>query len=198
MSTSASPESETILSKSSQETKSVGVSLHKSPERLYNREPSSMAGCSPNSLNLLMSGRSSLKSLRVAFPLEYDVRQQTKEVSLESYGYGYGYGADDDDKTPKPKYELPATKRRRFQRRNSKTPAMLMSMNSSLLIHLDFLEDKKEYEAATTTTASPSSTAANKSPDIAGSPLKLDSWDGGLEIAEELVKHLQKRRQSNS
>ena len=69
--------------------------------------------------------------------------------------------------------EEPAPKRRRFQRRNSKTPAMLMSSlqrASDVVVAGDDDGDKP----ATTTTS---------------------SLDGGLEIAQELVRQLQLRRQ---
>jgi hypothetical protein len=69
----------------------------------------------------------------------------------------------------------PPQKRRRFQRRNSKTAAMLFSSMSSLVAS-DFEEDEKKEE----TSHAPDDSA----------------WDGGLEIAEELVRQLKLRRQS--
>lgn len=140
----------------------------------------------PNSLNRLMSLGSSMKAVHTAYVEEARrTREQKKEPSSEDYGYGYGYGPDEDEPVKKQcAEEEPPNKRRRFQRRNSKTPAMLMAMHSPLLLHLDFLEDKKEEAAAC---ESPSTSTPS-----------LDSWDGGLEIAEELVMHLQKRRESNA
>lgn len=84
----------------------------------------------------------------------------------------YGYG--EDEPAPRP------TKRRRFERRNSKTPAMLMAMSAAAL-DLDFLEkDDKECRL------------------VDDDDDDDDNWDGGLEIAEELVKQLQERRRSNA
>ena len=154
---------------------------------------SSLLGRSPNSLNRLMSGRSSLKSVRSAFVLDLESNKQKKDVSFDACDYGYGYGPDEDDKPSQPQLESPPTKRRRFQRRNSKTPAMLMAMNSPLLFHLDFLEDKKEREKTAAAGSEVSETSNSES-----QSRKPDSWDGGLEIAEELVKHLQKHRKSNT
>jgi len=97
--------------------------------------------------------------------------------SSEPVDYGYGPQSDPEDDSQEPR----PNKRRRFQRRCSKTPAMLMAMSAAVL-ELDFLdeeEDKKEE-----------STESTKDSD--------DSWDGGLEIAEELVKQLQQRRLSNA
>jgi hypothetical protein len=71
----------------------------------------------------------------------------------------------------------PPQKRRRFQRRNSKTAAMLFSSMASI-VATDFEDDKEEEE---TTTRQSSDDSA---------------WDGGLEIAEELVRQLKLRRQS--
>lgn len=181
-------------------------------------------GRAPNSLNRLMAGHG-LKSARSAFVMEMASRQEKKhEVSFESYGYGYGQDEEEKSSSNIPQNELPQAKRRRFQRRNSKTPAMLMKMNSPLLLHLDFLEDKKEFygktgvgaglgagvgasttneTTATSTSASalpsmPTTASTSTSTETAQASRKPDSWDGGLEIAEELVKHLQKRRESSN
>jgi hypothetical protein len=185
------------------------------PSDVYADKASTLMGSgSHTSLNRLMSARTSFGSVRSAFALDINRRQQQQKqnATFDAYGYGYGYGADEEDKAKTASTEeCPAQKRRRFQRRNSKTPAMLMAMNSPLLLHLDFLEDKKEHAkttAAANTTATaasatgtasplPSTTAASSS--VAFDAKKaLDIWDGGLEIAEELVMHLQKRRKSNS
>ena len=169
----------------------------------------------PTALHRIMANRGSLKAVHSSFcrNMESNLRQKkTKEVSFDEIDYGYGDAAPDDqdekapEKEPMPTSESRvvagedesderASKRRRYQRRNSKTPAMLMAMNSPLLLHLDFFEDKKEEErkknknATTTTPVAPS-------PSIHRLP--KDTWGGGLEIAEELVKHLQKRRQSQT
>jgi hypothetical protein len=137
----------------------------------------------PDSLNKLIASRS---VLRTRSPLRFDLgtRQQAKSVSFQSLpedcgrksvsfscgdniDYGYGETPIDD--------ERPA-KRRRFERRNSKTPQMLMAMSASL-ISLEFLSTNDDDDLSKS-----------------GSDAGDDCWDGGLEIAEELVKHLQKRR----
>ena len=171
----------------------------------------------PNSLNRLIGNRGSIKAVHASFVrnMESSLRQNKKqEVSFEEidYGYGdaspgshhdpdatdYGYGEatphePSDNKTQPFNYkaEEPDAKRRRYQRRNSKTPAMLLAMNSPLLLHLDFLEDQKGLQ--NTSTSLP-----GLSPSSGSSSLPKDTWDGGLEIAEELFKHLQKRRQSQT
>lgn len=190
----SSPEPIAVSLPSTQEIDNVKDTVYKPCESFCSpgKPSSSLLGRSPNSLNRLMAGRSSLKSVRSAFVLDLENRQQKKDVSFDAYGYGYGYGADEEEKTLQATQqgdELPAQKRRRFQRRNSKTPAMLMAMNSPLLLHLDFLEEKKESEKASA--GSTATTTKSQS-------WKPDSWDGGLEIAEELVKHLQKHRKSNA
>jgi hypothetical protein len=70
----------------------------------------------------------------------------------------------------------PPLKWRRFQRRNSKTAAMMFSSMASIVSSdlRDSSIDEKPKEA--------------KAPE--------DSWEGGLEIAEELVRQLKLRRQS--
>lgn len=166
------------------------ISVYKPSETLFKTKPSSLLGRSPNSLSRLMAGGKSLNSVRSAFVLDLESRQQKKEVSFDSYGYDYGYGPDVEVKHSDSQQETPPSKRRRFQRRNSKTPAMLMAMHSPLLLHLDFLEEKKDKEKA----ATGSETTESLTPEAQS--WKSDSWDGGLEIAEELVKHLQKRRSS--
>jgi len=91
-------------------------------------------------------------------------------VSFEDYGYG--------DAAPEP-----SLKRRRFERRNSKTPAMLMKEIDKTLKSFDFTSltqnDDDKNNGDTRDKTSPSD----------------PEWDGGLEIAEELVKQLQSRRQ---
>jgi hypothetical protein len=92
-------------------------------------------------------------------------------------------GYDDDDLQQK-EAEMgePAAKRRRFQRRNSKTPAMLFKSMSFL--PQDLFNDEKP-----TIVEAPVNTQASQADE--------DDWDGGLEIAEQIVKHLQKRRISD-
>lgn len=167
----------------------------------------------PDSFRRMLTSGSPLKNSRSAYPVDFDRFKKRVETKLASsdqpsvfdlYGYGYGYGADEDT-SPKQREQADGTKRRRYERRNSKTPAMLMmAMKSPLLCHLDFLEDKKEFESApsetSTSIASPEQ-QNNNSIAIALSPRlepralpKFDVWDGGLEIAEDLVMQLQKRK----
>jgi hypothetical protein len=167
----------------------------------------------PDSLRRMLTSGSPIKTSRSTYPVDFDrfkKRVETKLASsdqpsvFELYGYGYGYGADEET-SPKQREQADGTKRRRYERRNSKTPAMLMmSMKSPLLCHLDFLEDKKEFESAPseapTSIASPEQHSNNSSA-IALSPRlesralpNFDVWDGGLEIAEDLVLQLQKRK----
>jgi hypothetical protein len=85
--------------------------------------------------------------------------------------------------TPSSSCEEPPMKRRRFQRRNSQTAAMLFSSLASFA-ESDFgaLETQRdENEASLEETIKTES----ESP----------CWDGGLEIAEELVRQLKLRRQ---
>jgi hypothetical protein len=76
----------------------------------------------------------------------------------------------------------PPAKRRRFQRRNSKTAAMLFSSISSIVA--SDVEEKPEKEG----------TLINE----ASSENNEDPWKGGVEIAEELVRQLKLRRKSAS
>lgn len=76
----------------------------------------------------------------------------------------------------------PPSKRRRFQRRNSKTAAMLMCSMSSI-IACDF-DHTSEQEDASNSQGSVQNTE--------------DPWEGGLEIAEELVRQLKLRRTAGS
>jgi hypothetical protein len=128
----------------------------------------------PNSLNHLMSNRSALKGVHSAL---FDAsRQQQKTVNFMEYGYGF---------QEKDAESEPPSKRRRFQRRNSKTSAMLMAMSASLL-QIDLMNEEED-KCRERKTQKDSTTAVSSSDDE-------DTWDGGLEIAEELVKHLQQRR----
>jgi hypothetical protein len=167
----------------------------------------------PDSLRRMLSSGSPLKSSRSAYPIDFDRIKKRVETKLASadqssvydlYGYDYGYGAD-EDASPKQREQTDGTKRRKFERRNSKTEAMLrMSIASPLLCHLDFLEEKKELEKSFTGTlpiVSSPQLHRSSSSTIAHSPrLKpralpnFDVWDGGLEIAEDLVMQLQKRK----
>ena len=192
-----------------QSNKSLAMDeVHKPSDVLASPKPTSLLSAAkvqsspPDSLRSMLTSGSPLKSARSPYPVDFDRFKKRVEAKLASadqssvfdmYGYGYGYGADEN---PLQKQEQPdGPKRRRYERRNSKTPAMLMAMKSPLLCQLDFLEDKKEFDASSPVRP------ANCSSTIALSP-RLDSrvlpnfnvWDGGLEIAEDLVMQLQKRK----
>lgn len=131
------------------------------------------ASSCPNtlSLNRMMISPATFSAAHSALVRDY--RQQAdkpKKICFDIVDYGYG----DTEEIPTSR---PPSKKRRYERRNSKTPAMLMAMNAALGIEL-YEEDETERDST------------NSSED--------DGWDGGLEIAEELVKQLQNRRRSSS
>lgn len=118
----------------------------------------------------------SLENVHSIFAAGLERRRRAAALNL-----GYESKGPDDDEAE------PTRKKRRFQRRNSKTPAMLFkSMN---ILSQDLFEDTKPSEPWRTI------------PETHGRPeSKQDDdadWDSGLEIAEEIVKHLQKRRLSD-
>ena len=148
----------------------------KSAAQFYGYGDASPSSGSPLSLSRLMSSRRSLSTVRSAFKLDLEKMRQGKTVSFglpssekktvsfgvpDSASVDYGYG----DCAPEP-----PTKRRKFERRNSKTPQMLMQMKSTLM-SFDFSKLDTEDDSS-----------------------QAKEWDGGLEIAEELVMHLQNRR----
>lgn len=206
-----------------QSSKSIAMNeVFKPSEVLASPKPSSLLSAAkiqsspPDSLRSMLTSGSPLKSARSAYPVDFDRLKKRVEAKLASsdqpsvfdmYGYGYGYGADEDP-SPKQQEQPDGTKRRRYERRNSKTPAMLMAMKSPLLCHLDFLEDKKEFEPSPTVTAANVSSPVrlnNSTPSTVTLSPRLDSralphfdvWDGGLDIAEDLVMQLQKRKRSS-
>eukprot|EP00522_Entomoneis_paludosa_P011989 CAMPEP_0172443754 /NCGR_PEP_ID=MMETSP1065-20121228/3970_1 /TAXON_ID=265537 /ORGANISM="Amphiprora paludosa, Strain CCMP125" /LENGTH=174 /DNA_ID=CAMNT_0013194091 /DNA_START=28 /DNA_END=552 /DNA_ORIENTATION=- len=123
---------------------------------------------SPDSLSRLMATHRALRR-NVAFK---SLAKSTVETTpSEEVDYGYG-----DDVVPPSE---PEPKRRRMQRRNSKTPAMLMAMSASIAA-ADFHGERK-----------PAKIGADE---IKVPKPQSESWDGGLEIAEDLVRHLQSRR----
>jgi hypothetical protein len=147
-----------------------------------------------NSLNKMIASRSALRS-RTPYCMSYDrpvslpccePMHASKRVMFESAdNIDYGYGETHVE-------EEPPVKRRRFERRNSKTPQMLMAMSASLLSlelmttnDVDVDEDEDEDESLIKTSASVEDDDDEESEEC---------WDGGLEIAEQLVKHLQERR----
>jgi hypothetical protein len=110
--------------------------------------------------SMMTSRRSGLQSLHMQFAAQmgqrgkvsFEVEKETQEATE------------------------PPMKRRRFQRRNSKTAAMLFSSMSSI-VSADLESEKDE--------------SANKADSSSA-----DAWDSGLEIAEELVRQLKLRRQN--
>lgn len=145
--------------------RSVRISTPTKPvEMLYGSKP--IYPGTPTSLNRMIYNSSSLKAAHAAFVRDYEQSRSPKKVSFDSNPYGYGYDEPEVEERP--------VKRRRFERRNSKTPAMLMAMSAAL--DLDFLAKHDNEDQS-------------KEDDE-------DNWDGGLEIAEELVKQLQQRRKS--
>ena len=116
---------------------------------------------------MMGSRRSAMKSLQIQFAAQV---AQSRKIKLERKD------------APEEKVE-PMAKRRRFQRRNSKTAAMLFSSMSSIV------------------SAVPNTTHATEARDgscKAAKEVTDDVWDGGLEIAEDLVRHLKLRRQQLS
>ena len=108
----------------------------------------------------------------------------------EAYCLGYG-GEKTTAATTTAAGGEPPNKRRRFQRRNSKTPAMLfsaMKMPQELFDTEDDDGSKKQKKTPTEVFANASAPRGDDDED----------WDGGLEIAEQLVKQLQKRRLSDA
>jgi len=178
--------------------RSEPMSVAKPLDMLYNSKKPLFVG-SPNSLNRMIYSGSTLKAAHSVFIRDFDKRKLGKKsvcfgAELSDYGYDqeqpkkvsfggpfdYGY-AEDHSQEDRP------AKRRRMQRRNSKTPAMLMAMSANSALDLDFLEKRDELEKTDSRQSSSSSILNDDD----------DNWDGGLEIAEELVKHLQQRRHSN-
>ena len=147
----------------------------KSAAEYYGYGDCSPSAGSPLSLNRLMAGRKPMRS-----PLFSGTGMKGVSFSGE-LDYGYGEGAVE-----------PPNKKRRYQRRNSKTPAMLMLMKNKRapLINLDFLH-KLDTEKKSSEEKSKSSSPTDCDGDD-------DNWESGLEIAEELVKHLRSRRRSSA
>mmetsp|Transcript_122136 Transcript_122136/g.182445 ORF Transcript_122136/g.182445 Transcript_122136/m.182445 type:complete len:117 (+) Transcript_122136:1-351(+) len=110
---------------------------------------------------MMASRRSGLQSLHLQFAEQMN---QRRKVCFET------------EKAIAEEPAEPPMKRRRFQRRNSKTAAMLFSSMSSI-VSADLEAEKEE------------------TPDKIDVP-SGEPWDSGLEIAEELVRQLKLRRQS--
>lgn len=134
------------------------------------KSPCLQSVSSPMSLSKIMTNGKSLRAVHKAFVRDLENRSDFKSVSFEVDKQDYGYGDASPDSEP-------PTKRRRYQRRNSKTPAMLMQMQASLM-GFDLSKLDEETHGAD-----------------GCNDLSSDDWNGGLEIAEELVQQLQNRRQ---
>lgn len=124
-----------------------------SSKTFYPREHSLSAVLSPR--------RSSLKDFHARFANDL---KQRRSISFPS-----------TLKEEPVEVDEPPAKRRRFERRNSKTAAMLFSSMSSIVASDLGDEDTKEER----------SSLAEETD---------DPWAGGLEIAEELVRQLKLRR----
>jgi hypothetical protein len=104
-------------------------------------------------------------------------KEETPSRGGVSFEVDYGYDVDMVE---------PRTKKRRFERRNSKTPAMLLAMSTaaSALPQLDFLdEDNNDLDEA----SKPQFSYVDDDDDES-------TWGGGLDIAEQLVAQLKRRR----
>jgi hypothetical protein len=150
--------SQATLHNQEQENASVDITLywtHQSQARL----PGSLQHQTPPTTRSAFVHDYSRKvvQLPTAAPL-------AKKVSFGNLDYGYGEHSEQQ--------EHPA-KRRRIQRRNSKTPAMLMAIAAKEL-YPDFLESLQ--------------------PLVISDEGDDDNWDGGLLIAVELVKSQQQQR----
>lgn len=106
-------------------------------------------------------------------------REENKVAFNFDTGVDYGYGdAQPDDPSDVPKQQQ-MNKKRRFERRCSKTPAMLRAMSSPIM-QMSLFDEK--------------ASGMKKSRSTSYMSKANDDWDDGLEIAEELVKHLQNKR----
>jgi hypothetical protein len=135
---------------------SPGVASFKKESLLSSNSPN-FSGVAPVSLRMMIYDSRSFKSNRSAFPAT------NKSVCFDSIDYGYG---------EHPPAEERASKRRRMERRNSKTPAMLMALAAQAL-ESDYLDKSNDKLSASD-----------------------DSWNGGLvddslDFAVELCKRLQ-------
>ena len=120
--------------------------------------------------------RNGLQSLHMQFAAQME--QQRRKVEFEMPKKETGTVGE------QPVSE-PPMKRRRFQRRNSKTAAMLLSSMQMSTLVPDTLPDFSKNLA---------DKAPNASDDTSPSS---DILDGGLEIAEDLVRQLKLRRRNH-
>ena len=158
------------------------VSLKRNADEVVRMPPSKMMlplkplDLSSRSLaSLMTSRRSSLQSMHKKFAFELS-QQQRRTVS-------FGEMPLHTPSEPSSEPCEPPLKRRRFQRRNSKTAAMLLTSMSSIIAS-DFEKEEQEPQQE----SEPKTISTNED----------NPWDGGLEIAEDLVRHLKLRRQANA
>ena len=141
-------------------------------DALYSSKPSYDVG-SPNSLRRMISKRRpSFTTVHSAFM--QNRREKQKQVNFE---VDYGYGDDS--------VQEPPVKRRRFQRRNSKTPRMLMGDSGALV--RDTLRKLDEV---------PSLAPKSRTMPFLDIPSGA-STDSYLNIVEDIVSQVQKRRRSS-
>jgi hypothetical protein len=129
-------------------------------------------------ISLMASRRSTLKSMHKKFSLE--LQSGRPQVMFDSTISPVSH---EDSSTTQFSASEPPPKRRRFQRRNSKTPAMMLSSLSSVVVsefsNLDDCSTQSECHTKEST-----------------APVNQNAWDSGLEIAEDLFRHLKGRKQS--
>lgn len=138
----------------------VSKSLSLSTEKtiLASKTKAHDSTCNHSLASMICSRRNGLQSLHAKFAEDME---QRRHVSFQS--------------EKNTSVDEPPMKRRRFQRRNSKTSAMLFSSMASI-VAAD-LEAENEEESNDKATSD-------------------EPWGGGVEIAEELVRQLKLRRQN--
>lgn len=144
---------------------------------------------SPQSLNSMIATSVSLQQAHARFVREYSLKRRvhsqkslplldaTLPVDVNQVAAAEFYGYEDASPDMKP-----PTKKRRFERRCSKTPRMLMSLSASLLSIMDGGDEEEEaVDARCQARLHRSEPCLDKDAD----------WEGGLQIAQELVQQLQ-------
>lgn len=160
----------------------------------------------PMSLNAVMSRKSSLEYGHLSVLLDLERRRKERSLmeprctkSLSEIDYGYGPTKPDTRDAFQNEKDM---KRRRYQRRNSKTPQMLMAMSASLL-DLDFLYEVDQTESPhddngriVVDNSNSSNSNSNSNADDTTRLVVEDPFDDSLAIAEELLamQQLRKRR----
>jgi hypothetical protein len=166
----------------------------KPSELLYSNKAMSLSSFAPKSLSLMMRKRPSFatslgtRGFAAATSSSQMLKPVLKTTAFDAEDYGYGF-AEPSRRSPSPngEEELRPAKRRKFERRNSKTPAMLLqAMQEALDLDLLDVSDDETDEMK----ARPES----EHKDSDGDDSEEDNWDKGLVIAQELVKQLRERR----